>query len=220
MTRWVYSQSDSTEKALRQHGCGAYTAVNALVRASDGAWRPQGKAGTTSAQVRRERSGVSEREFERRGMTSQEVFVSLVDVRESGQRMNLPVQWRRGVSVRGALLPQLDRTGACAAVPVDYGRVQDARLGVGGYRGGHWVLVDAPDDGRVRVADPLRDRIVTWPIDVLVDAMEHFGTRPWLRGRGEAIVVWPWQTWKEGYGAMKAQRDALKVALAACEARP
>jgi uncharacterized lipoprotein len=30
-------------------------------------------------------------------------------------------------------------------------------------------------------------------------------------GRGEAIVIWPWPTWRDGYGKVKGQRDALKV---------
>lgn len=235
MTTWVYRQSDATVRALRAHGCGAYTAINGLVRASGGTWRPQGRAGTTSAMVRVDRSGVTDAEFEARGMTSDEVFASLQALVANDLRMDLPVQQRSGVRVRDDLLPQLLEVDGCAAVAVLYGVIQDAGKGVGSFRGGHWVLVHDPDmvNGTIRVADPLRRQLVTWPIALLVDAMGRFGDnrawggrdRSWGDGRGEAIVLWPWRKWRDGYGSVLAQRDAARTqrdvaraALAECQA--
>lgn len=226
MTRWVYPQGEFTTSSLRKHGCGPASMVAALVRASDGTWAPKGKGGTTSARVRLERSGASATEFNARGLTPSQVFRSMQGVRASDERMDLPVQWRHGVDVTGQLLPQLRRIGGGAIVAVDYSRIQRAGCGQGSYQGDHWVFVDDPDAGTVRVADPIRDRLVRWPIDVLVDGMERFGTRPWLHGRGEAIVVWPWLTWRQGHSAQSAalkasqnEAKALRAALEACEAR-
>lgn len=213
MTRWVYPQGDFTTHSLRAHGCGLASCLAALVRASDGTWTPKGKGGSTSARVRKQRSGVSSRDFNARGLTPSEVYRSMLDVRASDERLDLPVQWRHGVHVTGQLLPQIKRIGGGAIVAVDYSRIQKAGVGVGSYQGDHWVYVDDPQDrmGNIRVADPLRDKLDWWPISVLVDGMEHFGTRPWLLGRGEAIVVWPWLTWRQGYAVIRAR-------LAACEA--
>lgn len=224
MTKWVYPQGDFHSPDLRSNGCGAASSIAALVRASDGAWKPATDDGTAAARYRVARSGATPAQFRTRGLTPTEVFRSLSAVRPSDARMNLPVQLRRGVAVRQALLPQLRRIGGGALVAVDYGVAQDAGLGVGSFRGGHWVFVDDPDD-EVRVADPLRHAITRWPVDVLVEGMERFGTRPWGNGRGDAVVVWPWLTWRDAYPVMKAsrdkarrERDQAQAALALCQA--
>ena len=233
MTVWVYRQSDATTRALRAHGCGAYTAVNGLVRASRGTWRPKGRDATSSARARVDRSGVTDAEFAARGMTSDEVYASLVGVIASDLRMDLPVQQWSGIDVRDELLPKLIEVDGCAAVAVLYGVVQDAGKGVGSFRKGHWVLIDDPTDRDVRVADPLRRQLVRWPIDLLEDAMGRFGDnrawggkdRSWGDGRGEAVILWPWRKWRDGYGSVLAQRntartqrDVARAALAECQA--
>lgn len=199
MTRWVWRQTDSADASLRRSGCGPYAMLAALVRASDGAWRPSGRDGTLSARVRVERSGVTDAGFRARGLTPTELFRSLEAVVGDDVRMPLRARQMRGVDVRGRLLPLLADSGACAVVAVRYGAVQDAGLGVGAFRLGHWAMCDQPDGGTVRVADPLRRQVVRWPVDVLERAMGSFGTNPWGHGRGEAVVVYPWRTWREGY---------------------
>lgn len=200
----VWSQTAFTTQALRQHGCGAAVAIQALVEMSDGRWRPSGRGGTMSAHVRVQRSGVTDAEFRTRGLTSTELYRSLDAVAADDVRMALRVKQYRGVDVRKVLLPRIDAIGGCAAVAVSYGTVQDAGLGVGSYRLGHWVLVSDPDHGSVAVADPLRTRVVRWDIGVLVEAMGRFGRHPWGDGRGEAILVWPWRTWREAYADCRA----------------
>lgn len=220
MTRWVWPQHRFADPDLRAHGCGASAMLAALVRASDGGWRPRGRAGTTSALFRVRASGVAPAEFRARGLTASEVWRSLDAVHATDERMGLRAQVRHGVDVLGDLLPQLARIDGCACVAVDYGVVRRAGLGGrGSYRGGHWVLVGDPGDGHVDVADSLRERLVTWPVDVLADAMASFGARPWGHGRGEAVVVWPWRTWREGYETVRGQRDEARADLAACRAQ-
>jgi hypothetical protein len=149
-------------------------------------------------------------------MTSSELALSMHNVRATDVRMDLPVQQRRGVKVAD-LLDQL-AGGKGALVPVRYGVVQDGGKGVGAYRGGHWVFICGPDADSVAVADPLRAKVIAWPIDMLTEAMETFGLHPWGNGRGEAIVISPWLTWHDGYSLVRVQRNAARAALAACEA--
>lgn len=214
----IYCQSDSPDRDMRQHGCGPYSALNALRRASGGTWRARGAAGTLSARSALRRSGASMADFRARGLSTPELARSMAAVRASWLRRDLPTQVRMGVRVIDDLLPQVARIGGCALVPVDYGVVQRAGLGRGSYEGGHWVLAHDPDGGMVGIDDPLRRQPTRWPAEVLADAMASFGRRPWGHGRGNAIVVWPWLTWRESYPLVKAQRDAARSALAACEA--
>jgi hypothetical protein len=208
MTR-AYCQRDAKTQDLRSHGCGAYAALSALAWASDGDYQPVDH--TAAAQYRVNQSSVSTAEFLARGMTPSELATSMHAVRATDERMDLPVQRMSGVHVRDELLP-LIRDGAGALVAVRYGAVVDAGKGHGTYRGGHWVfVVDDNLDNAMGIADPLRRQWVTWPISVLVESMETFGKTPWGNGRGEAIVIWPWPTWRDGYGKVKGQRDALKV---------
>lgn len=222
----IHSQLASTSKALRQRGCGPYSCVNALVAASGGQWAPKPAThATSSANARVARSGIG-KAFSKRGLRPSEVFASMQAVVATDVRMDVPVQHRSGVKVT-ALLEQLRRTGSVAIVAVDYATVQAAGKGVTSFRGFHWVTVLDEVGSEVVVADPLRRRTVRWPTSLLAKAMERFGTRPWLLGRGEAIVVGPWRTWRQGYAgkaaeakAAKNEADALRKALAACEARP
>lgn len=219
----VHSQLASTSKALRQRGCGPYSCVNAMVAASGGGWSPTPAThATTSANARVARSGIG-RAFARRGLRPSEVYASMRAVAATDARMDVPVQHRSGVRVAD-LLAQLDRTGAVAIVAVDYSAVQAAGKGATSFRGMHWVTVLKRHGDEVEVADPLRRRTVLWPVTLLARAMGRFGTRPWGGDRGEAIVVWPWRTWRQGYALKAAEARAatneavaLRKALAACE---
>ncbi|MFN8521080.1 MAG: hypothetical protein U0667_17220 [Chloroflexota bacterium] len=219
----VYCQLLFTTKALRRRGCGAAASLQALHAQSEGGWRAKGKAGTTSARIRVTRSGIG-REFAKRGLRPAEVFASMQAIVATDVRMDVPVQHRSGVRVDD-LLAQLRRIGGVAIVAVDYSVVQDAGRGVTSFQGMHWVTVLGEDGAEVIVADPLRRQTTRWPTSLLRHAMERFGKRPWLGGRGEAIVVWPWRTWRQGYASKSAEAKAasneaaaLRKALAACEA--
>ena len=220
----VCSQLASTSKALRQRGCGPYAMVAALREASGYRWSPTPAAhGTASASARVRRSGIGSA-FDRRGLRPSEVFASMRAIVATDVRMDVPVQHRSGVRVSD-MLEQLRRIGGVAIVAVDYRIVQAAGLGVTRFQGFHWVTVLGEDGTDVIVADPLRRQTTRWPTSVLTKAMERFGTRPWLFGRGEAIVVWPWRTWRQGYAAKAAEAraatneaTALRKALDACEA--
>lgn len=204
-----YSQRDSDDRNLRAHGCGAYAALNALVWATGGSWESSDPTG--SARYRVKASKVSDADFNRRGLTASELAESMRAVSASSTRMDLPVQRRSGVNVAGDLIPQLINDGSGAMVAVDYGVVQDGGKGVGSFRGGHWVFVHDPTSTSITVRDPLRRQAVTWPISLLATAMERFGSKPWLNGRGEAIVIRKWQTWRQGYAAMKLSRDSARA---------
>lgn len=222
----VYSQLRSTSKALRQRGCGPYSCVNALVAASGGAWDPKPVThATTSANARVARSGIG-REFAKRGLRPAEVFASMQAIVATEVRMDVPVQHRSGVRVDD-LLAQLRRIKGVAIVAVAYSVIQAAGKGVTSFQGMHWVTVLGEDGEDVIVADPLRRQTVRWPTSLLRRSMERFGARPWMGGRGEAIVVWPWRTWRQGYAAKSAEATAakneakaLRKALEACEAKP
>ncbi len=212
----VYRQSDSPNADLRAHGCGAYACINGMHRVSGGTWKPKGNAGTGSALYRVRKSGVTDAQFRARGMTSTEVWTSLDAIGGSKERLALPVKRYRGVDVDSVLLPKVSQVGGWAACAVLYGVIQDAGKGIGSFRLGHWVLVGDPRNGTVAVADSLRRQEVRWDIDLLVRAMERFGDAPgptdnsWGNGRGEAVLLYPWQTWRQGYGTVKAQRDLAR----------
>lgn len=229
----VLRQTDSTSAALRKRGCGPYACCIALEEASDGDWRAKGRAGTTSALIRVERSGITEAEFKRRGLTSDEVKASLVAVGATDYRMDVPVKGYHGGRVTD-MLDKAEHVGGVLVIAVSYAVVQDAGKGVGSFRGMHWVVaLGRRDGGKVRMADPLRRQTVEWPEALLVRAAERFGDRPgtaddnhWGNGRGEGIVVYPWRTWRQGYAAQSAalkasqnEAKALRAALEACEAR-
>lgn len=219
----VYCQLLFTTKALRRRGCGAAASLQALHAQSEGGWRAKGKAGTTSARIRVTRSGIG-REFAKRGLRPAEVFASMQAIVATDVRMDVPVQHRSGVRVDD-LLAQLRRIGGVAIVAVDYSVVQDAGRGVTSFQGMHWVTVLGEDGAEVIVADPLRRQTTHWPTSLLRHAMERFGKRPWLGGRGEAIVVYPWRTWRQGHALVTDRLEASERALrrtaaqlAACQA--
>lgn len=227
----ILRQSDSTSAALRKRGCGAYACCNGLEDMSGGDWRAKGKAGTTSALIRVERSGITDAEFRVRGLTSDEVKASLVAVAATDYRMDVAVKGYHGGKV-AAMLDKAESIGGVLLVAVHYGYVQDAGKGVGSFRGMHWVTAKRKRPGVVTVADSIRRQTVEWPEALLVRAAEHFGDRPgtahdnhWGDGRGEGIVLGPWRTWRQGYASKSAEAKAasneaaaLRKALEACEA--
>jgi hypothetical protein len=210
-----FRQSDSDNADLRAHGCGPFSMLAALDWATDGDFPPQGRARIDAVALAMfQRSGATLAQFRERGLTLDECQRAWQTFPHA-DRAPFVMQRRRGVSVVGQLLPQL-ATGRCVAVvPVRYGAVQDADLGVGSWREGHYVLVFDPRDDSVGVADPLRRRVVRWPVRVLVKAMESFGSNPWLRGRGEAGVITASPSLltrvRTQRDAARAQRDALKA---------
>lgn len=212
----VWRQTDSTSRLLRAHGCGAYAAIAAYGWASDGAVGPSGiVSATNAAEARVEASGVSDRDFARRGLSSRELERSLAAIRRRDDRPALDSQRRSGVKVREVLLPQMTAEDAGALVAVDYGVVIDGGRGASRtFRGGHWVFAFEPSGDSISIADPLRTQVISWPISLLVRAAERFGSKPWGDGRAEAIVVWKWPTYRDLMYRARAQRDDLKVELA------
>lgn len=205
-------QQDMDTAVLRGSGCGPTTAINALIHASRGGWRPKDQS--DAARYRIDRSGVTRAEFRARGLTPDELYRSLDAVKASEVRMDIPVKAYHGVLVRSVLLPRIRDTKGCAAVAVRNKVLADAgRSPFPTFRTGHWGLVTEwhPADDEVSFVDAGRRRAIRLSVDLLVEAMEQFGKNPWGRGRGEAILVWPWQTWRTGYAVVRAQ-------LAACEA--
>lgn len=229
----ILRQSDSTDAGLRKRGCGPYACLNALEDVSDRDWRAKGRAGTTSALVRVDRSGITDAEFAVRGLTSDEVRASLAAIAATDYRMGVPVKGYHGGRVT-EMLDKAESVGGVLVIAVHYGYVQDAGEGVGSFRGMHWVVAKRRRPGVVTVADSIRRQTVEWEESLLVRAAEHFGDRPgtahdnhWGDGRGEGIVLGPWRTWRQGYASKAAEARAasneaaaLRKALAACEARP
>lgn len=210
----VYCQQDASTKRIRAHGCGPVSGINALVWASGGDWQPDDL--TDSAEYRIEKSGASDAEYERRGLTSDELFRSMVAVTASDERMDLPVQQRSGARLR-EVFEDMNATESGILIAVHYGVVQDAGKGVTSYRGFHWVyaLDHRASDDTNGIADPLRRQVVRWPAKVLIEAAGRFGDkRPaaadesWPAGQGELIQVWRWPTWRAGYASMAGKRDA------------
>lgn len=230
----IHRQTDATDASIRAHGCGPVSCCNALEEASDGDWRAKGKAGTDSALARVRASGATSVEFNARGLTSAEMYASLRAVAATDYRMDLPLKRYQGGDVK-AMLRKRREVGGVLVIAVLYGVAQDAGVGVGSFRLGHWVCAYGEtgfDDGdRVTVADPLRRQTVAWDVRTLVKAAERFGDAPgpadnsWGNGRGEAILVYPWRTWRQGYATQTAALsastkalDATRKALAACQA--
>lgn len=205
----VWRQTDSTSRLLRAHGCGAYAAIAAYGWASDGAVGPASVSGATSAAMARvEASGVSDRDFARRGLSSRELERSLAAIRRRDDRPALDSQRRSGVKVREVLIPQMTAEDAGALVAVEYGAVIDGGRGASRtFRGGHWVFAFEPSGDSIGIADPLRTQAISWPIGLLVRAAERFGSKPWGDGRAEAIVVWRWPTYRDLMYRARGQRD-------------
>lgn len=178
-------QYDLTDADLRSHGCTIASLAYLHREMSDGAaW----SNATTFAERLRTLSGVDLPTFRARGTTLTEGRRAYEAIRIAG-RVEPKASLQRGIDVREGLLPILRGGGGrLALVAVNYAEVQDAGKGVGSFRAGHAVVIGEPEDQHITVADPLRRELVRWRIGLLVRAMESFGKRPWLDGRGEAIV--------------------------------
>lgn len=192
---------------LRRHGCTLASLTFIAGEMTDGkAWRdPE----TYTARLR-VLSGVPIATFLERGTTITEAQAAYLKAPGFENRVKPRMRLMRGVDVRAELLPTLTG-GRQALVAVNYGVIQDAELGIGSFRGGHAVVVGPRIADRVPVADPLRQRIVNWPVDLLVRAMETFGKKPWGGGRGEAAVAYPSVTKLE---LRTRERDAARRDLA------
>jgi len=170
---------------LRGHGCTIASGTYAAREMTDGeAWSDAEAFADGLRQA-----SVPLATFRRRGTTLTELrtgYQSLTFPGRVAPRMAL----QRGIDVRAELLPML-RDGHLAVVAVNYGVIQDAGKGIGSFRGGHAATIGEPEDSHVTVADPLRRELVRWRISLLVQAMESFGSKPWLNGRGEAVVPLP-----------------------------
>lgn len=180
-------QREFKDDDLRKHGCTLASLAYLADEMTEGkAWRDP----ETYVARLRVLSGVPIATFRDRGTTITEAQGAYLKAPGFDGRAKPRMRLMRGVRVRDDLLPLLS-SGRMALVAVDYGAIQDAGLGVGSFRGGHAVVIGEATSRVVRVADPLRQKIVTWPIDLLVRAMETFGKRPWGNGRGEAAVAYP-----------------------------
>lgn len=208
-----------TANDLRQHGCGAATASNMLIKNSGGKWVPQGKNGAASAAIRVERSGVTTAEFRQRGLTTDEMIRTLEAVDSSDERMALTTKWYKGKDVRDVILPRLVESRGSAAVPVKNSVLAAAgKSPFPSFKGGHWLLLVAVIGDEVAYVDPGNGKVSKMPISLLVRAMERFGDnrdvgladKSWGRGLGNAVIGYPWLTWREGYGDMKASRDKAR----------
>lgn len=211
-------QLDLRDPDLRAHGCTLVGLAHAAREMSDGAaWVD------AEAFVRRMQrlSGVPLATFRARGTTLTEGRAAYVQAPGFEGRVAPRMALQRGIDVRAQLVPMLQQ-GRIAVVAVRYGEIQDAGKGVGSFRGGHAVVVGEPEDTHVTVADPLRRELVRWRIDLLVRAMESFGKRPWLNGRGEAAIPLPSPTFLEQRTAQRdraiRERDKALADLAACRA--
>jgi hypothetical protein len=194
---------------LRAHGCLIASGTYAAREVSDGAAWVDAEA--FAAQLRK--ASVPIAPFRERGTTLPELKVGYEQSPGFEGRVKPRLALQRGIDVRAQLLPML-QAGRLAIVAVNYGEIQDAGKGVGSFRGGHGVVIGEPDGSHVTVADPLRRELVRWRIDLLVRAMESFGKRPWLNGRGEAAVPLPSPTFLEQRtqqrNAARKERDAAR----------
>ena len=196
-------QYDFKVADLRGHGCTLASLAWLAREATDStAWDD---AEAYAARLQK-LSGVTLALFRKRGTTITEAKVAYEAAPGFDGRVAPALRLFRGGSVRGDLLPEL-QDGKWAICAVNYGVVQDANRGVGAFRGGHAIVAGKPANGKVTVADPLRRELVSWPIDLLVKAMETFGTRPWGNGRGEFGVAGPSPTILE---FRTQQRDAAR----------
>lgn len=208
--RAPYSQRESNDAALRAHGCTLFSTLYLRRWASGGdespvaqnvidreVWSLQADSGATKAQ------------FLARGTTLDEAERAFEASRFTG-RTKPRMRKYHGGNVRTDLLPEL-RAGKLALVCVNYGVIVSAGISVGSFPGGHAVVVGDPDKDSVGVADPLRTQVVRWDIDLLVKAMERFGSRPWLAGRGEFGVVAKSPTFLE---LARTQRDEARKDIA------
>jgi hypothetical protein len=180
-------QYDFGDADLRGHGCAIASGTWLAREATEGD-ATNGTTLTAYAHKLRELA-VPLADFKLRGTTMLELEKGYEAAPGFAGRIGPQMRLMRGVNIRDTLLPLLKADRTWASVAVNYGVIQDAGKGIGSFRGGHNVVIAEPSSTAFRVVDPLRRAIVTWPIDLLVKAMETFGGNPWLNGRGEAGVV-------------------------------
>lgn len=179
-------QRDFSDADLRSHGCTLASLAYIAESMSGGkAWREDPESYVARL---RNLSGVSLADFRDRGTTITEAKAAYERAPGFDGRLAPKMRLMRGAKVVEEILPAL-AGGKLAVVAVNYGVIQDAGKGVGSFRGGHAVVIGEPTGDSVLVADPLRRAVVSWKVDLLVKAMETFGKRPWLGGRGEAAVA-------------------------------
>jgi hypothetical protein len=237
---WVRQQDYDTE-SLRLHGCALAAGTNAMVKASGGEWGPTDDDGTAIAKVLLDRSGATNAEFNARGITSRELYKAL-DATANDHRERMPIRLRafHGWLVAD-MLEEMVKAKGCLMVAVrNRVLVKAGKTRFPGFNGGHWGVVTARVGSDVRWIAGEKSPIVL-PIRTLTDAADQFGDKTdvglsddsWGDGRGEAILMYPWLTWKQGYADMKRQRDfaedgedkamaklgLCQEALKACEAQ-
>lgn len=223
---WV-RQQDFDTTSLRLHGCALAASINGMVDASGGEWRPSDDDGTDLARILKARSGVSEAEFNARGVTSRELFKALSSTStDNDEWMPLRIRAFHGWLVSD-MLDEMAKQGGSLLVAVRNRVLAKAgKTRFPDFMGGHWGAVtgfSGTEDVRWIAGE--RSPIAL-PIRVLTDAADQFGDKrdvgladdSWGDGRGEAILVYRWQPWRAGYADMKRQRDAARSQLAECEA--
>lgn len=205
-------QREFHDADLRSHGCTLASLAYLAGEMTDGhAWRDP----ETYAARLRNLSGVAVADFRERGTTITEAKTAYEAAPGFDGRQRPFLRLMRGADVRTQLLPALTG-GRLALVAVNYGVIQDGGKGVGSFRGGHACVVGPVVGDSVPVADPLRQKLTTWKVDLLVHAMETFGKKPWGNGRGEAAIAAPALTILE---VRTKERDQAKRDLAVAVAK-
>jgi hypothetical protein len=230
-------------RSLQQHGCGLATGINAMIAASGGKWRP-GDDGTAFAKVLKARSGVTDAEFNARGVTSRELFTALgATADDNPEWMPLGIKAYHG-GLMTEMLDKMEEVGGVLLVAIRNKVLAKAgKSPFPGFNGGHWgVVVGRTGSGLADWVDAGRTTLIKLPVGLLTEAAGQFGDKrdvglsddSWGDGRGEAILVYPWLTWEAGYSRMKKreaiaiqQRDKARkdlaeaqTALLECQAQP
>jgi hypothetical protein len=219
--KFVKQQGFDT-RSLQQHGCGLATGINAMIAASDGKWRP-GDDGTAFAKILKSRSGVTEAEFNARGVTSRELFSALgATADDNPEWMPLGIKAYHG-GLMTEMLDKMEEVGGVLLVAIRNKVLAKAgKSPFPGFNGGHWGVVIDRTKPKVGWVDAGRTSPINLDITLLTEAADQFGDKrdvglsddSWGDGRGEAILVYPWRTWKAGYADMKGERDGARNALA------
>jgi hypothetical protein len=206
-------QQDFSTKSLRAHGCGAAAMENALRKASGGAY--QSRNISSAARFRIRQAGATPAEFNARGLTSREIFASLQAVVSTDVRMDLSVKAYHGGRMTDMLAKMREVDGVLLVAVKNKVLVKAGKTQFKTFNGGHWGVVTSWDGGpNVHWIAGEKSPILL-PVSLLSDAADQFGDKrdigladdSWGDGRGEAILVGRWRTWKSGYADMKKQRD-------------
>lgn len=225
-------QQDFDAEPLRLHGCALAAGINAMVDASDGDWAPGGD-GTAFARILLGRSGATNAEFNTRGVTSRELFRALdATANDNDEWMPLRLRAFHGWLVSDMLDEMVKQKGCLILAVRNRVLVKAGKTRFKTFNGGHWGTITARMGSDVRWIAGEKSPI-TLSIRTLTDAADQFGDKTdvglsddsWGAGRGEAILVYPWRSWRQGYAGMKAQRDSAVRArdrardeLAECQA--